>query len=586
VKWKSLNFAGALVAATGALLATDALAGADWPSAGADLSNSRYQATEKRIKANSVGSLQQKWVLATVGDVQAHPAVDGNYLYFPDSAGFLYKVDKTSGTLIWKVKICHYTGTASQSAPLDQCAAGDPFASDSARGTPAIDGDLLILGNLIGRNIPLFGQAQPPAQPARVFAVNKNTGNLVWSTKVDDTDLAFVTTSPIVHNGTAYTGVASNEEVISAFVPKSNWVWKFRGSAVALDVQTGAIKWQTFMIPPRPPGFIGTWYAGASIWGSTGAIDKTTNQIFMATGNNVSAPDGAIACLKAGQPPSSCVDPADHFDSVVALDLDTGKINWAARGLPNDVYNVACGLSVPGVFTIPIPGAPFLTPGTYDNCPYSPPGPPTHTDPDLDFAQGPMLLDNGLVGAGQKSGVFWAFKRKTGELAWSTQVVPPGITGGMQWGSATDGKRIFVASANSGTALAGAGSGAVDWTLKDGTKTKAGGWAALDSDTGAVIWTTKDPTYPTVPNGSRAEGAVSATNDVVFGCNLAPGSSGGLMVAMNAKTGAILWSFPSGGPCNAGASISDGMVFWGSGTFSGAGPKKVFAFGLPGNDDE
>jgi hypothetical protein len=37
----------------------------------------------------------------------------------------------------------------------------------------------------------------------------------------------------------------------------------------------------------------------------------------------------------------------------------------------------------------------------------------------------------------------------------------------------------------------------------------------------------------------------------------------------------------SGGPCNAGPSISDGMVFWGSGTFSGFGPKKVFAFGLP-----
>jgi polyvinyl alcohol dehydrogenase (cytochrome) len=103
-----------------------------------------------------------------------------------------------------------------------------------------------------------------------------------------------------------------------------------------------------------------------------------------------------------------------------------------------------------------------------------------------------------------------------------------------------------------------------------------------------VLWTTKDPTFPTTPNGSRAEGAVSATNDVVFGCNLAPatagapaGTTGGLMVAMNAKTGAILWSYASGGPCNAGASISDGMVFWGSGTFSGFGPKKLFAFGLP-----
>ena len=121
----------------------------------------------------------------------------------------------------------------------------------------------------------------------------------------------------------------------------------------------------------------------------------------------------------------------------------------------------------------------------------------------------------------------------------------------------------------------------MDWTLKDGTKTKAGGWAALDAD-GAVLWTTPDPTYSGLtPNGSRAEGAVSATNDVVFGCNLAPGI--GRMVAMNANTGAILWSYDTGAPCNAGASISDGMVFWGSGTFSGQGPKKLFAFGLPGN---
>ena len=93
---------------------------------------------------------------------------------------------------------------------------------------------------------------------------------------------------------------------------------------------------------------------------------------------------------------------------------------------------------------------------------------------------------------------------------------------------------------------------------------------------GHVLWTTKDPI------GSRSEAPVSAANDVVFGCNLAPGV--GTMVAMDAKTGAILWSFNSGGPCNAGASISDGMVFWGSGTW-GFGPKKVFAFGLPHGRD-
>jgi len=80
-------------------------------------------------------------------------------------------------------------------------------------------------------------------------------------------------------------------------------------------------------------------------------------------------------------------------------------------------------------------------------------------------------------------------------------------------------------------------------------------------------------------SGNRAEAAVSATDSVVFGCNLAAGK--GTMYALNAKSGEVLWSYDSGGPCNAGPSIANGMVFWGSGTFvSPGGPKKVFAFGL------
>jgi polyvinyl alcohol dehydrogenase (cytochrome) len=71
---------------------------------------------------------------------------------------------------------------------------------------------------------------------------------------------------------------------------------------------------------------------------------------------------------------------------------------------------------------------------------------------------------------------------------------------------------------------------------------------------------------------------VSGANGVIFGCNL--DQVKGTMYALDAKTGKVLWSFNSGAACNAGPSIVDGMVYWGSGTFSGYGPKKVFAFGL------
>jgi len=80
VKSKSLSLASAVLAATGVLVAAHTAVGADWPSAGADLNNSRYQSNETRISAETVGSLQLKWTVDTNGDVTAHPTVDGNNL--------------------------------------------------------------------------------------------------------------------------------------------------------------------------------------------------------------------------------------------------------------------------------------------------------------------------------------------------------------------------------------------------------------------------------------------------------------------------------------------------------------------------
>jgi polyvinyl alcohol dehydrogenase (cytochrome) len=514
---------------------------ADWNSAGKDLKNSRWQSAEKQISSKTVGNLQLKWQFTTEGDVTANPAVDANFLYFPDSAGFLYKLRRDTGQLVWKFPVSKYTG----------------FAGDFARATPAIAGDALILGNQSGK---FLGTALGP-QPAHVFAVNRNDGSAMWSTKVDDTLMSYITHSAIIAKGLAIVGVASNEELVAAFVPPEFWAWQFRGSVVAVDVLTGAIRWKTYMVP--------LGYYGGAVWGSTGSVDIKSNQVFMATGNNYMVPQSVLDCLSGGGTGPTCMSASNHFDSIVSMDLSTGAVRWAGRGLSEDVWSVACGLVTPGFVVGP------WFPGVDGNCPNAS---PTMAGPDHDFAQGPMLLndtndDSMLVGAGQKSGKFWAFRARDGKPAWSTQVAPGGVTGGLQWGSASDGQRVYVAAANSGPSTNGGGVGALPWTLKDGTTTTAGGWAALDSKTGAVIWTAKDP------QGSRAEAAVSGANGVIFGCNLH--EVFGTMYALDAKTGQQLWSFNSGAPCNAGPSIADGMVYWGSGTFiSPLGPKKLFAFGL------
>ncbi len=530
-----------------------------WPAAGKNLGNTRNAGDESKLGVKTAAQLAIKWAYGASGDVTATPAVEGDFLYFPDAAGNLQKVNRKTGALVWKFPISKYTG----------------LAGDYARATPAIAGDALILGNQNGKNLEMYGQLPVP-QGAKVFGVDKNTGELLWMTQVDSTTRSMVTTSAIVAKGTAYLGVASNEELVAAIVTKApnpyaaqfgSWQWTFRGNIVALDVKTGAIKWKTYTVPQG--------YYGGSVWSSTPTIDLKRNQLYVTTGDNFAIPDTALACAvakkAAGQDLLPCMAADDYFDSIVAMDLDTGKVKWGKRGLDYDNWNVGCGLFVPG-FTFP----------PNDNCP-NPKG------PDWDFAQGAILMgddDDAIVGAGQKSGVFWAFKASNGALAWKTQVAPGGLTGGLQWGSAYDGERIYVAASNAGPIL-GLGQDAQPWTLKDGSTTTSGGWAALDAKTGKVLWTTKDPF------GGRAEGPVSVVNGVVLGCNLEynpanPALGAGHYVALNGKTGQMLWNSPTTGNCVAGAAIVGSTVYWGNGAGRGTTPNAVYAFGLPlgsGDDD-
>jgi len=88
---------------------------------------------------------------------------------------------------------------------------------------------------------------------------------------------------------------------------------------LAVDTQTGAIRWQTYMAPQD--------YTGAAVWGSSPAIDTARNQLYVATGNNYSVPAEVTACIGEATTPAeraACVDPGNLFDSIVALDLTTG----------------------------------------------------------------------------------------------------------------------------------------------------------------------------------------------------------------------------------------------------------------------
>src|SRR6185312_4673100 len=127
------------------------------------------------------------------------------------------------------------------------------------------------------------------------------------------------------------------------------------------------------------------------------AIDAAKGIIYVGTGNNYTVPDSVATCQATASAGVTmpCTDPADYFDSALALDLHTGSILWSKLLHGYDVWTVACSSPRSGV-----------------TCP-SPAG------PDYDLGgSGPNLLP-GLVGFGQKSGIFWALEPSTGNILWS-----------------------------------------------------------------------------------------------------------------------------------------------------------------------
>lgn len=195
-----------------------------------------------------------------------------------------------------------------------------------------------------------------------------------------------------------------------------------------VDIKTGSIIWRTKMIPDN--GGKGHLYSGAALWGSSPPIDVKRNLVFIATGNLYSVPPDVQACqLREANKtvpdnPNPCIRAGDHSESILALDLDTGKIVWAHHLGGVDVWNIACvyGTSQP-------------------NCPPA-------SGPDYDFGEAPMLLTvhknkskefttgddddddeewQDIVVAGQKSGFVWALDRDDGHIVWdavSTFLIP------------------------------------------------------------------------------------------------------------------------------------------------------------------
>jgi polyvinyl alcohol dehydrogenase (cytochrome) len=430
----------------------------------------------------------------------------------------------------------------------------------SAFGAPTVLGGTLFVGSAGGAVQALstdtgcvrwFYQASGPVRSAPVAVPNGNTHVLVftdltgWAYGLEaETGKQLWKVKPEPHESTRLTGTAAVLNGV-VFIPAASWeetrssnpdyvCCTFRGSVTALQAKTGAQVWKTYMIRdmPKPlakaPGVVGTrGPSGAGVWGSP-TLDARRGLLYVATGDNYSSPDTEMS------------------DAVLALNLKSGRIVWSRQMTPGDVFSGAC---------------------TAGSCP----------GPDFDFGSSVLLekLPNGadVLLVGQKSGVVYALDpERKGEILWQQRVGKGGTNGGVQWGMASDGQKVYAAVSD---LVRKAPPGTVIQVGLPPDPTQGGGLTALRVSNGEKAWYAAPQPCGSKPQCSPAQpAAVTAIPGAVFS-----GSVDGHLRAFSAEDGHVLWDFDTvrqyqtvngvpgkGGSLDgAGPVIAGGMLFVNSG---------------------
>lgn len=472
--------------------------GPSWNGWGVTAGNPRFQpAAAAGLSPDDVPKLKLKWAFGFPGATSAssQPVVFGGRVYVGSWEGDFYSLDAKTGCIRWMIET--EAGVRS-AASIGKAASG--------RGYAVYFGDLA----------------------ANMYAVDAATGKQLWKVKIDEYPLARVTGSPTLYAGRLYIPVSAREE--SQVADPGYVCCKFRGNVVALDASNGRRLWKTYMITEEPHPTQKT-RAGTQFWGPAGVavwtaptVDPKRKVIYFGTGNSYSFPA------------------ANTEDSIVSLDMDTGKFRWIHQFTEGDIWNGGCKSGDPLVCS--------------------------EDAPDFDFSSSPILVDlkggKQMLLAGNKSGNIYAMDPDHGgKLIWDIKVSKGGTSGGILWGPATDDQNIYAA---------------LNDVVRNGREidpNQGGGLVAVDIASGKKIWLTPAPSCGNrKPCSPGQAAAVSVIPGVVFS-----GSNDGRMRAYSTEDGKIIWEYDTvqeysavngvkakGGSINdGGPAVAGGMLFTNSG---------------------
>jgi polyvinyl alcohol dehydrogenase (cytochrome) len=355
---------------------------------------------------------------------------------------------------------------------------------------------------------------------SKVHMVDASTGELIWMQHVGLYPLSLTTGTPAIHEDRVYVPISQYE--ISLGGNDNHECCKTHGAVTALDAATGKKLWTAHTMeeakPVRDRGDGKMIYgpSGAPIWTSP-AIDAKRGVLYVGTGEATSEPA------------------APNTDAILAIDLKDGRIRWSFQATANDIFLTGCFRNNKGL-----------------NCPKD------SVNRDVDFGASVIIARaNGkdVLLAGQKSGTVWALDPdRGGKVVWRQDFGEGSPLGGIHWGIAYDGTRVF-APINRPYGL----------NTPPGGSQKPG-LHAVRADNGKVEWS-----YIAQPDcsGKRAELVkICATNigfsgaPTVIDGAVVSGSLDGFLHAFDAKTGELLFKFDTARPFDTinGVTASGGSI--------------------------
>ncbi|MEO5659265.1 MAG: PQQ-binding-like beta-propeller repeat protein [Polaromonas sp.] len=479
--------------------------GKDWLQTNGDYAQTRFY-PGKQINTGNVKNLRPEFSFQTEvrESMETAPIVVDGVMFMTTSFNHVYALDAATGTEFWHYK--HKMG------PITTFCCGP-----NNRGV-AIDGGKLFMGTL----------------DSKLVALDAQSGKVLWEVEIADPEKGYSETmAPTVVDGKVLIGTNGGEYGIRGFVK-------------AFDTKDGKLLWTFYTIPEQ--GHEGVWAEndatgrnmhrdikaekdelarnssfyqtlGGGVWMNP-AVDLKTRTIFFVVGNP--SPDlyGAVR-------------PGDNLytESMVALDLDSGKYKWHSQYVAHDVW-------------------------------------------DLDAVSPPILIDvkdqsGKMIPAviqGGKTGHIYVHDRKDGKLIrFSEAMIPqegmwtlptekgarmlPGANGGVEWSPMAVNPKLRLAYALN---LHQPMTYQVEKAAYPGGKLWLGGAfkviegeaqsgrvAAVNVDTGKMAWKF-DTAQPLIG------GALATAGDLLF-----YGEGNGLFRALDAKDGKLLWEYQCGAGANA-----------------------------------